>query len=319
MNAHPLESSVPYGDPLAPVALSTRRLLSWPAIWAGWGAALALQVLFLLLGAGIGFAIYTPLKDANPAADLSEGAVVIQGVCAVVSLWIGGWVAGRFTPAGARVTGGLHGFLVWCVSTLAGVLVMTGGTGWAVNDLSKLVGGGLSMAAKPVAAATDQAGSGSPADALRQTREQLTSFTSEATASRPKDDTPGAAIRAKREIGHAVAQLFNPDRQGDQEQAKQNLIKALTANTSMSQEEATRTVDEWTASYQQLKQDLQEAKDRAAAKAREVANEAAKNLAIMCLVTFVAFAIGAMAATFGGKAGAKAALRRDPLLDASIA
>src|ERR1019366_483329 len=128
-------------------------------IFAGLTAALALQVLFMLLGAGLGFAIYSPLTDANPIADLGTGAVIIEGISAVFSLWFGGWVAGRFAPKGTRHAGWLHGFLVWSAATVAGVLIISIGAGWALGDLSKLVGGGLSMAGKPAAALAEGAGS----------------------------------------------------------------------------------------------------------------------------------------------------------------
>ena len=116
------------------------RSVSWAAILAGTSAAVALQVLFMLLGAGLGFAMYSPLTETNPIADLGTGAIVIQGLSAVLSLWFGGWVAGRFTPVGLRSTGWLHGFLVWCAATVAGVLLVSFGAGWIMGDLSKLVG-----------------------------------------------------------------------------------------------------------------------------------------------------------------------------------
>jgi hypothetical protein len=75
--------------------------------------------------------------------------VIIEGISAVFSLWFGGWIAGRFTPEGARACGWLHGFCVWAAATVAGVMIVSTGAGWALGDLSKLVGGGLSLAGKP--------------------------------------------------------------------------------------------------------------------------------------------------------------------------
>ena len=46
-----------------------RSSVSWGAILAGTRAALALQVLFMMLGAGLGFAIYSPLTEENPEAN----------------------------------------------------------------------------------------------------------------------------------------------------------------------------------------------------------------------------------------------------------
>jgi hypothetical protein len=295
-----------------PVAIDSnapRRLASWSAIFAGWVAAFALQILFLMFGAGVGFAIYSPLTDANPGADFSAGAAVIQGLSAIFSLWFGGWVAGRLTPLGTRATGGLHGFLVWCVATIAGVLVVGTGAGWAAGDLSKLVGGGLSAAGKPVAAATNNIADVAK-DGVSRSKTELTSFTDEALGSPAKGGDRAAGIRAKREISAAVTKLFNPSEANNMEENKAHAVKVLQANTNMSSGEATRTVDEWVNSYNELKADLEKAKQEAAAKARIAADEAARQLTILSFASFIAFAIGALAASMGGKHGAQYAIRR---------
>jgi hypothetical protein len=277
------------------------RSLSWGAILAGLTAALALQVLFMLLGAGLGFAIYTPITDANPVSDLGTGAVIVHGISAVFSLWFGGWVAGRFAPKGCCV-GWLHGFLVWCAATVAGVLIVTAGAGWALGDLSKLVGGGLSLAGKPAAAVAGSAVDMAK-DAAKKSTDTFKSFVDEATGSPASGTTPGATARAKREIGTAVTRLFTPVQEADMATNRTALVKALT-DSGMSQPDADKMVTEWTDSYNQLKADLAAAKNEAEAKAREAADKAAHTLAVFSLCAFVAFVFGAIAATAGGCHGA---------------
>lgn len=284
-----------------------RRSVSWAAIFAGLSAALALEVLFMLLGAGLGFAIYSPLTDAHPIAALGTGAAVIQGLSAVVSLWFGGWIAGRFTPVGVRASAWLHGFSVWGAATVAGVLLLSTGAGWALGDLSKLVGGGLSLAGKPAAAlaggATDLA-----KDALKQSGEVFASFTDEAVGNRSAGTAPSATIRAKREVGLAVARLFNPMQQASIVQNRAAVVKALVDHAGMNEAAAEKTVVDWTASYDRMKADFTAAKEAAETKAREAADTAAKALAIFSLSYFVAFVLGAVASSMGGCHGAKCAL-----------
>lgn len=287
---------------------SSRRTVSWPAIFAGLTAAMALQVLFMLLGAGLGFAIYNPLTDENPIADLGTGAVIIQGISAVLSLWLGGWVAGRFTPAGVRATGCLHGFCVWCAATVAGVLFVSVGAGWMLGDLSKLVGGGLSMAGKPAAAVAGGAADLAK-DALKQSGDTLTSFTDEALGNRSASDARNGGVRAKREVGMAVARFFNPALSEKQAENRTAVVKALVDHTGMNAAEAERAVTEWTATYDALKADLKVMKDQAETKAREAADKAANALAIFSLCAFAGFLLGAVAASFGGKHGAQCAAR----------
>lgn len=279
------------------------RSVSWGAIFAGLSAGMALQVLFMLLGAGLGFAIWSPRTDANPVADLGTGAVVVQGISAVFSLWFGGWVAGRFSPAGLRGTGWLHGFVVWCAATVAGVLVVTMGASWALGDLSKLVGGGLSMAGKPAAALADSAASAAK-DATKRSTDTVASFVDEATGNAATGTTPGATARAKRQVSIALARFFNPALENDKAANRAALVKVLADTGNMSEADADKMVNEWTKSYDDLKADLKATKDQAEQKAREAADKAAKALAVFSLCTFVAFVIGAMAASCGGHQGA---------------
>ena len=276
--------------------------LSWGAVLAGLTAALALQVLFMLLGAGLGFAIYSPLTDANPVADLGVGAVIVQGISAVFSLWFGGWVAGRFAPKGVR-TGWLHGFLVWCAATVAGVFIVSAGAGWALGDLSKLVGGGLSMAGKPAAALAESAGSVAK-DAAKKSTDTISSFVDEAAGNSTTGSTPGATARTKREVGMAVARLFDPAQSANTAANRAALVKVLADHNNMTEADADKMVTEWTQSYDQLKADLATIKNEAEQKAREAADKAAKALAIFSLCTFVAFVIGGLAASCGGSQGA---------------
>ena len=282
------------------------RPVSWGAIFAGLVAAMGLQVLFMMLGAGLGFAIYTPLTDENPIASLSKGAAVVQGVSAIVSLWFGGWVAGRLTPLAARATGCLHGFIVWCAATIAGVLVVATGAGWAVGDLSKLVGGGLAAAGKPAAAAA-----GGAADlakqALQRSGDTLNSFVEEASTGRPGNTAQ--AVRAKRELTMALPRLFSTTASGNQADARTSVVSALT-QSGMSEADANKMIDDWTASYNRLKSDLDAAKQQAEQKAREAADKTADALATLSLAAFVAFVLGAIAGAWGGAAGAKHATRR---------
>ncbi len=291
------------------------RTLSWGAIFAGLTAAMALQVLLMMLGAGLGFAIYHPITEENPVADLGKGAVVIQGLSAVVALWFGGWVAGRFTPVGARATGLLHGFSVWCAATVTGVLVVALGAGWVLGDLSKLVGGGLSMAGKPAATAVGGVADLAK-DAVKKSGETLASFTDEAIGTRTTAArTPAAGIRAKRELSFALARYFSlvPVKEADADiAAKRTAVKkALVDASGLSESEADKMITDWTASYDSLRAELAAAKNAAAAKARVAADEAAGTLAVLSLCAFVAFLIGAISAAAGGRHGARCALKAE--------
>ena len=273
-------------------------------------AALAMQVIFMMLGAGLGFAIYNPITNENPIEDLGIGAVVVQGISAVFSLWFGGWVAGRSTPVGVRATGWLHGFLVWCAATVAGVLIVSLGAGWMLGDLSKIVGGGLSAAGKPAAAAVGGVADLAK-DAAKQSSDTIGSFVDEAMGNRTEDASRSGSVRAKREVGLAVARLFNPTQKEKMAENRTAVVRALVENAGMTQADAERTVAGWSETYERVKADLAAAKVQAELKAREAAEKASKVLAIFSLGAFVAFVMGGLSASCGGHQGAKFAFERD--------
>ena len=290
--------------------------LSWAAILGGLIGALAFQVLFMLLGAGLGFALYHPITSDSPVEDLGTGSIVIQGISAVFSLWFGGWIAGRFTPRASRASGGLHGFLVWCSATVAGVLLVSWGAGWLLGDLSKVVGGGLSAAGKPAAAALS-AGTDLAKEGAKQSSDMLASFTDQVLANQPADTNKAQVVATKREVGLAVARLFNPLQKEKMADNQAALTRLLVEQAGLSQADADRLVREWTDSYARLSADLAAAKQAAADKARVAADKAADVLAILSLGAFVAFVLGAVSAACGGRQGAAVASKYD-IIDTAV-
>lgn len=291
-----------------------RSTVSWGAIFAGAIAAIALHVLLMMLGAGLGLAIFSPLTEDNPVADFSIGALIIHSICAIVSLYFGGWVAGRFSPVAARSTGWLHGFSVWCAATVGGVILVALGAGAMLGGFSKMVGGGLSAVGQPAA---EVAGSAADlaADAVKQSGETIASFVDESVSYLPADGAANEGIRAKREIGIAVARYFNPAQEGNAEANRAAVVTALEDHTGMSRADADRAVTEWTMTFERLQADLATVKEAAATKAREMSDRAADALAKFSLWAFVAFLIGALAATWGGQIGAICATRCEEIAD----
>lgn len=288
--------------------LRSARSLRWGAIFAGAVAALALQIVLMMLGAGLGLAVYNPLTEENPLADFGAGAAVIQGITAVISLWAGGWVAGRFLGVMGRKFGGLHGFMVWSLATVAAIVALSTGAGWALGDLSKIVGGGLSLAGKPAAAAVSGA-TDMAKDALERSRGMLGSFTEEGLSNPPAGKSAADTIRAKREIGFAVTRLFASTAPSTNAENQNALVTLLVDNQGMTEDNARKMVEGWTASYQKLKAELDAAKKVAEQRAKEMAEKTANTLSILSLVYFGAFLLGAVFSFLGGKHGGACAYR----------
>lgn len=107
--------------------------VSWGAILAGAICAIGLQILFALLTAGMG------LSTASEGEAVGWGAGLFFAVGAIVSLFIGGWVAGRLAgwPGGLSAT--LHGAVVWALVMIGVAWMGVSITGAALRGASQAV------------------------------------------------------------------------------------------------------------------------------------------------------------------------------------
>ena len=197
--------------------------------------------------------------------------------------------------------------MVWCLAVTA-ILVTTGLAGWALGDSSKIVGGGLSAAGRPLAVAaggaTDMA-----KNSLERSRGMIGSFVDEGLSNVARGKGAADGIRAKRELGFAVTRLFTGDSStlADNRQA---VVTLLVENQGMNEADARKTVVGWSAAYEELKADLDLAKAKFKLRAREMAEKSANTLSILSLCAFAAFVLGAVSATMGGKHGGDCACKR---------
>jgi hypothetical protein len=113
---------VPVLDEAAVAA--TVRPTWWSAIGAGTLTAIALQVILTVLGAAVGLSVVGSTDD-TPEGALSVGAGLWWLVTGLVSLFMGGWVAGRLCPVTTRFIGTMHGFLMWTTVTVFSALLVT--------------------------------------------------------------------------------------------------------------------------------------------------------------------------------------------------
>lgn len=273
------------------------RLLSWGAIFGGCFAALSIHILLTMLGIGVGVRLVDPMTNDNPIADFSVASGIVWSISALISMAIGGWVAGRSISVGERRTGALHGFIVWSLSTVAVFLFMSGGAGLLVGGAARAVGKGVAGAAQAVGAVGGKAAQSAPTD---QWAQQVTQgLTDELKL--PNQEQISAAN--KREISWALGR-FAVDPSPDHRTA---LVNALTA-AGAPRDYADNTVRRWEESMNRLRDQAKQMQDEAAQAARQAADKAARGLSQGAIWTFVAFLLGAVAAGVGGRMGAQAAL-----------
>lgn len=263
---------------------------SWGAIFAGTIAGLGVHFLLLMLGTAMGLGAAEPATSENPIAGFGMGTAVVWTLSALIAPWAGGWVAGRYAARGQAVSGRVHGFLVWCVAMVIGLMLVVSGAGALVGGAARVVGEGFSVVGKSVGGAADLA-----KDALGQNKSALESMVGEVVESqRAKNNGVGVAA-AQREVGRAVGKLFREGGDLRNTENRAALVQALT-QAGMSESDANQAVERWSASVQRMRADLEETKAAAAAKAREAADKAAKAMAIKPWA-FIGFVLGALAAS----------------------
>ncbi|HEV2692778.1 MAG TPA: hypothetical protein VG347_07760 [Verrucomicrobiae bacterium] len=267
--------------PTGTIITSRFPSLCWCAILGGTVAAIGIHILLTMLGVGGGLATFS---SASTAAHVSSGAAFIWTLCALVALFFGGSVAGRFSHT--VHSGFVHGILVWSLTLIITVLLISVGTGKILGGAVKAVGEGVKTAAGPV----------------QQSQDQLSSFIDEASLSIPTNATPKAALRVKREVGFALTKLFVTGSETNWSNNRAAAIQALSETAQMSEADATRNVDDWINSYRNLKAELAQQADIAAA-----------NLSRAAIWSFFALLIGLLVAGWGGSWGAACAVRHAEL------
>ncbi len=203
----------------------------WGAIFAGTVTALGLWALLYTLGLALG------LSSINPAdAGSARSSGIFTGIWGLLSpliaLFVGGIVAGRGAGVLSRASGGMHGLVMWGLTTLVGI--------WLLGNVMSSVAGGLFSVGKTavqatgatVAAGASQAGDmgglasrfGLDAnDALRPINERL--------AAEGKPTVTAEQLEgATRDVVNTAVREQRIDRQ--------NLLQAITANTNLSRSDA---------------------------------------------------------------------------------
>lgn len=229
--------------------------VSWGSIFAGTVTALGLWILLYTFGLALGLSTINP-QEAGSVRSSSIFTGIWSLVAPLIALFVGGIVAGRGAGAQTKSSGGLHGLVMWGLTTLVGMWLL-------VNLLSAVVGGVFSVGrtavqatGAAVVAGASQAGALSQMasnfgldanDALRPINERL-----QAEGQPPVTATQLEA--AIRDVVRTAVQQGRLDRQ--------LLVNSIAANTALTradaEEVAGRVESQFNAFQQQMGQTTQQ-------------------------------------------------------------
>lgn len=316
--------------------------ISWRSVFAGVIAVLAISILLSLLGVALGFALLDPQSSTDVTNGSGTAVTIWTLVSLLVSLAIGGFIAGRM----AGTDGLTHGFLVWALSLLVGIWF--GAT--TINNAARLTGTAISSVSSAAGSVATGFGKGtvnltslgSQAFEELVTLPELKNGDVKLTETLQKtgiqelqpEYLKAQGEWAKEQIKAAAKDLIlNPDQSDEIIQRLSNTLKtraqtvtnsidrnevsqALAKNTSLTPQEADQAVNNYLTEQEQFFNNLEiniqkakvkyaQMKEEAKAKAAAATQAAAK----AALWSFIGLLIGLIVTMFTGKVGVDRILR----------
>lgn len=258
------------------------RRISWGAIFAGAFVTMAVFLTLQLLGAGIGAsAIDLTGRETTSAASLGIGAAIWWLIMGLISLFAGGWVAGRLGWRPAKIDRILHGLTVWSVFYVAMFLLAT-------TALGAVVGGGISLLSSGVSAAGEAASTPQGQQALQQALPSVGINPQVIQQEMAKIMGTGAAQQGQ-QGNESLAKAVNDYMKGSKTpQERQQLVQTITQTTGMSEAQANQMITNLERTAQQAKETGEEAAN--------ITGATLIGLAVSMLLGAIAAAIGSLVA-----------------------
>lgn len=271
-------------------------LVSWGAIFAGWVVAAGVAWLFYQLGAAIGLSAVDP--TTQQAGEIGRGLSIGAGIWIVltwlVSLFVGGWYAGRMSGRFGRNNGMMHGFAVWGFTAVVSIVVGFSGLANLAQGGASLVQGVGSLTGQAAGAMGGGPGGGGMIQSLG-----LEAEIKQAIAQGMAQSGTMSQQEANQAINQLDAQTLTQISgrllRGDTEGAK-NLI---ALNTNLNRQQVDSVVNSLQAQVPKYQQ-----------QAAQAAEQASNYTAGFLWVTFISTLLALGLAIWGGAVGARAALAR---------
>ncbi|HEX3135584.1 MAG TPA: hypothetical protein VHX44_18625 [Planctomycetota bacterium] len=290
-------------ETLPPIPPATNRpTVSWGAVFAGMVTAIALQIGLAQLCVSLGLAMYTPFDPNQPTTTIAMATIIAWVGCALVGLFLGGWVAGRLAHFQSHTIAGLHGALVWATGA-----VMASAT--VAVTVALLAGGTVKVAGDAMQAAATGAGAigSSVASAVAPNWDAVRDQVKDASgklADAAKNGNLETRFADQSRLMELLGKFFVADRaQRPTGPEKEELSGLVASQLGISKEAAIKTMDQWERSWDAAVAKFNQAQEAAKQKAAEAALAAKKYTASAAGISFGLMLVGLIAAIMGGMFG----------------
>lgn len=291
-------------DPIDPHARAeqTGFRFGWAAVLAGIVVAVALQIVFSLLGMAVGLSWWEPGS--------AEALGIASGVWTIVSwmaaLFLGALVAGRLAGVLTPGDGALHGFVIWAGTTVIAAFFLLSGVSFLAGTTFDVLGQTVaSTTSAAVSGATDVAAAGAGQadeidyselqggveDALREAGVDVDTMDAGEAVTEDPDEVPTDSL---------VQLVMGTIEQAGGEVDRESVAEVLAANTDLSEEEASNLAERVQGLAASLQQEVGSAYDTVVTRARQAAPEAAEGVGTAAWWTLLTLALAGGAAIGGG-------------------
>ncbi|MFW2853169.1 hypothetical protein ACM61V_14790 [Sphingomonas sp. TX0543] len=270
--------------------------LSWGAVFGGVIIAIAIQLVLGILGTGIGLTMVDPVDGTTPgAAGFGIGAGLYWLVTTIIALGAGGYAAARVAGVNGRFDALVHGLVVWGVTLILTLYLLTSAVGGIIGGAFRTVGAVAGAAGSGVGAAAPKVASIAGIDE-NDVRNEAAAYLSDA----PGDPAQMTPEQAQKEIAKNLPALARGGADG--RQAESRIVDIVAAQRKISRPEAQAQVT-------RAKERFVTAKNDTIATAKSAADKAAGAAAGTSFVLVLALLVGAAAAGLGATAAARRRLR----------
>lgn len=289
------DSDAPHMSPVTPDEDARTILLnrvSWAAVLAGVVAMLVTQLILNMLGIGVGAATLDPGTGDNPSVrSVSIGAGIWYALSGIIASFVGGYAAGRLCGRPKESTAGWHGLTAWALTTLVIFYLLTSTLGSVAGGLYSGLSSAIGGLGRTATTAT-QTAMGAAAPALSQAADPFGAIERQV-----REATGGNDPAALRDTAISAVRAALTGDQAQAQQARDQAAQTLARAANIPVEEARNRV-------QQYEQQYRQAAEQARQQAVEAGRTAARTASRAALWGSIALILGALAAWFGGRAGA---------------
>lgn len=317
------------------VAPPMPKRVSWGAIFAGAVIGLAVMLLLTLLGVGIGTATIDPLQG-DTASGAATGSIAFFGVVQLISLFVGGYAAGRLSGVPLKLGSMLHGAAVWALATFATFWLATTAVGTLVSGVASTVSTASQGVANAAQAAVPDDLSLSDVSlpnldmqdlpqgvrnalerrgltieqAQQETRAALQDVIGQQERSNAADvvtdtaqDVVTSPADAASDIDAMVDKLFGGPGAVLSEEDRQEALTEMNQRLGISEQEAEQVLNQVQEQVQQATAEAEAALEEAKTQAAQTAETASSALSAAAFGAFIASLIGLIAAVVGALIG----------------